>query len=30
MQAVYIVSAIIAIGLLIYLIVAMLKPEWFK
>jgi K+-transporting ATPase KdpF subunit len=30
MQAVYIISAIIAIGLLIYLIVALLKPEWFK
>ena len=30
MHVVYIISAIIAIGLLIYLIIALLKPEWFK
>jgi K+-transporting ATPase KdpF subunit len=30
MPAVYIVSGIIAVALLIYLIVALLKPEWFK
>jgi len=30
MQVVYIISAIIAIGLLVYLVIALLKPEWFK
>jgi len=27
---VYIISAIIAVGLLIYLVIALFKPEWFK
>ncbi len=29
MTAIYIVSAIVAIGLLVYLTIALLKPEWF-
>ena len=29
MSAIYIVSAIVAVGLLIYLTIALLKPEWF-
>ena len=30
MNALYIIAGIIAFGLLVYLIVALLKPEWFK
>lgn len=30
MNVLYIVSGIIAFGLLVYLIMALLKPEWFK
>jgi K+-transporting ATPase KdpF subunit len=30
MHVVYIISAIIAICLLVYLVIALLKPEWFK
>jgi K+-transporting ATPase KdpF subunit len=30
MSALYIISGIIALGLLVYLILALLKPEWFK
>jgi len=30
MNILYVVSGIIAFGLLVYLIVALLKPEWFK
>jgi K+-transporting ATPase KdpF subunit len=30
MTAFYVISAIIALGLLIYLVIALLKPEWFK
>jgi K+-transporting ATPase KdpF subunit len=29
MNAMYVVAAVVAGGLLIYLIVALLKPEWF-
>jgi K+-transporting ATPase KdpF subunit len=29
MSAVYIVSGIVSAGLLVYLVVALLKPEWF-
>ncbi len=30
MNALYVVGAVIALGLLVYLIVALLKPEWFQ
>jgi K+-transporting ATPase KdpF subunit len=30
MPVIYIIAGIIALALLIYLIVALLKPEWFK
>ena len=30
MTVIYIIAGIIALALLIYLIVALLKPEWFK
>jgi len=30
MNLIYIISGIIALGLLVYLILALLKPEWFK
>ncbi|NUM43372.1 MAG: K(+)-transporting ATPase subunit F [Anaerolineales bacterium] len=29
MPALYLITGLIALGLLIYLIVALLKPEWF-
>jgi len=29
MTLLYVISGLIALGLLIYLIVALLKPEWF-
>jgi K+-transporting ATPase KdpF subunit len=29
MSAIYIVSGIVSAGLLIYLVIALLKPEWF-
>jgi K+-transporting ATPase KdpF subunit len=30
MDILYIISAVIAIGLLVYLVLALLKPEWFQ
>lgn len=30
MTWIYVVGAIVAIGLLIYLVCALLKPEWFQ
>jgi len=30
MNILYIISGIIALALLIYLVLALLKPEWFK
>jgi K+-transporting ATPase KdpF subunit len=30
MLALYIISGMIAVGLLVYLLVALLKPEWFS
>jgi K+-transporting ATPase KdpF subunit len=30
MNTLYIISGIIAVCLLVYLIIALLKPEWFK
>jgi K+-transporting ATPase KdpF subunit len=30
MNILYIVSGMISIGLLVYLVLALLKPEWFK
>jgi K+-transporting ATPase KdpF subunit len=30
MDILYIISGVIALGLLVYLILALLKPEWFK
>jgi K+-transporting ATPase KdpF subunit len=30
MNILYLVSGIIAFGLLVYLVLALLKPEWFK
>jgi K+-transporting ATPase KdpF subunit len=30
MSAIYVVGAIVATALFIYLLVAMLKPEWFE
>jgi len=30
MPVIYIIAGIIALALLIYLVVALLKPEWFK
>jgi K+-transporting ATPase KdpF subunit len=30
MNVLYLISGIIAFGLLVYLVVALLKPEWFK
>jgi K+-transporting ATPase KdpF subunit len=29
MSAVYIISAVVSAGLLVYLVIALLKPEWF-
>lgn len=29
MNALYLISGILALGLLIYLVAALLKPEWF-
>jgi K+-transporting ATPase KdpF subunit len=30
MNALYVISAILALGLLVYLVLALLKPEWFE
>lgn len=30
MSAIYVVGAIVAAGLFLYLLAAMLKPEWFE
>ncbi len=30
MSAIYVVGAIVAAGLFVYLLAAMLKPEWFE
>jgi K+-transporting ATPase KdpF subunit len=30
MNILYIVSGMISLGLLVYLVLALLKPEWFK
>jgi K+-transporting ATPase KdpF subunit len=30
MDILYIVSGMISLGLLVYLVLALLKPEWFK
>jgi K+-transporting ATPase KdpF subunit len=30
MSTLYVVGAIVAAGLFVYLVVAMLKPEWFE
>jgi K+-transporting ATPase KdpF subunit len=30
MNILYVISGIIAFGLLVYLVIALLKPEWFK
>jgi K+-transporting ATPase KdpF subunit len=30
MTALYIVAAVISLGLLVYLVLALLKPEWFE
>jgi len=30
MNALYFVGALVTIGLFVYLVVAMLKPEWFE
>jgi K+-transporting ATPase KdpF subunit len=30
MDILYIISAVIAIGLLVYLVLALLRPEWFQ
>lgn len=30
MTAIYLLGAIVAVGLLLYLLVALLKPEWFQ
>ncbi len=29
MSAIYVISGIVSAGLLVYLVVAMMKPEWF-
>ena len=29
MSAIYVISAVVAVGLLVYLVVALVKPEWF-
>ena len=29
MNALYLVAAVITVGLLVYLVLALLKPEWF-
>jgi K+-transporting ATPase KdpF subunit len=29
MSAIYLVSAVVSAGLLVYLVIALLKPEWF-
>ena len=29
MSAVYIISSLVSVGLLVYLVIALLKPEWF-
>lgn len=29
MSAVYLISAVVSGGLLVYLVIALLKPEWF-
>jgi len=30
MNILYVVSGVLALGLLVYLVMALLKPEWFK
>jgi K+-transporting ATPase KdpF subunit len=30
MDILYLIAGIIALGLLVYLVLALLKPEWFK
>jgi K+-transporting ATPase KdpF subunit len=30
MNAIYIVTSLITLGLFIYLVIALLKPEWFE
>jgi K+-transporting ATPase KdpF subunit len=30
MDVLYIIAGILALGLLVYLVLALLKPEWFK
>ncbi|MBL0871641.1 MAG: K(+)-transporting ATPase subunit F [Phycisphaerales bacterium] len=30
MSWIYIIAALVALGLLLYLLVALLKPEWFQ
>ncbi len=30
MNAIYLITGLIALGLFVYLILALLKPEWFK
>jgi K+-transporting ATPase KdpF subunit len=30
MNVLYIIAGILALGLLVYLVLALLKPEWFK
>jgi K+-transporting ATPase KdpF subunit len=30
MNALYVISGIIGFGLMVYLVLALLKPEWFK
>ncbi|MCX5992470.1 MAG: K(+)-transporting ATPase subunit F [Chloroflexi bacterium] len=30
MNVLYIISGVISVGLLVYLVLALLKPEWFK
>ncbi len=29
MSAIYLISAVVSSGLLVYLVVALIKPEWF-
>jgi K+-transporting ATPase KdpF subunit len=29
MSAIYLIAGLIALGLLVYLVIALLKPEWF-
>jgi K+-transporting ATPase KdpF subunit len=30
MNVLYMISGLVALGLLVYLVIALLKPEWFK